>query len=316
LVVVLAATNRADVLDPALLRPGRFDRLVTVDAPDQVGRLRILELHARSTPLSPDADLHLLARRTPGFTGADLASVVNEAALLAVRDGRSQVGGDDLVAAVDRVRHGTGSRGRVLSDDDRRRIAVHEAAHAVVVAATGGEVDKVSVLARGDWLGGVRLRSEDSDAAVLSDSQLRTRLVRLLGGTVGERVVLGEGSTAGELDLQRATSLARDVVARYGLSDAVGPVRLLAPDADLHLGGAARLAPIGPGVLDGLDSEVRRTVEDAVARAKDLLLVHRRVVDALVGALVEAEHVEGAALAQLLAPITRPARTRRPAAAR
>ncbi|MEX2289574.1 MAG: AAA family ATPase [Mycobacteriales bacterium] len=305
-VVVMAATNRADVLDPALLRPGRFDRLVTVDAPDLAGRRRILELHARSIPLGPDADLGLLARRTPGFTGADLASVVNEAALLAVRDSRAEVRGDDLALAVDRVRHGTGSRGRVLSDDERRRIAVHEAAHAVVVTATGGDVDKVSVLARGDRLGGVRLRSEDADAAVLSAGQLRVRLVRLLGGTVGEHVVLGDGSTAGELDLQRATGLARDLIARYGLSDAVGPVRLLAPDADAYLGGGARLGPIGPSTVDVLDAAVRRTVEDAAAAAERLVGTYRRTLDALAAALVEAEHVEGQALAELLAPV-RPA---------
>ena len=310
-VVVMAATNRADILDPALLRPGRFDRLVTVDAPDQRGRERILALHAARTSLAPDADLAHLARRTPGFTGADLASVVNEAALLAVRDGRAQVRGDDLAEAVDRVRHGAGSRGRVLSDDERRRIAVHEAAHAVVVAATGGEVDKVSVLARGDRLGGVRLRSDDADTAVLSEQQLRTRLVRLLGGTVGERLVLGDGSTAGELDLQRATALARDLAARYGLSDAVGPVRLLAPDADVHLvdrsGGGARLAPVGTATLDALDAEVRRTVEEAAADAEDLLRASGEVLDALVARLLDAEHVEGAALAALLAPVADPA---------
>ncbi|HWH29980.1 MAG TPA: ATP-dependent metallopeptidase FtsH/Yme1/Tma family protein [Mycobacteriales bacterium] len=301
-VVVMAATNRADILDPALLRPGRFDRLVTIDAPDLAGRERILALHAARTSLAPDVDLGHLARRTPGFTGADLASVVNEAALLAVRDGRAQVRGDDLAAAVDRVRHGTGARGRVLTDDERHRIAVHEAAHAVVVAATGGDVDKISVLARGDRLGGVRLRSDDADAAVLSESQLRTRLVRLLGGTVGERLVLGDGSTASELDLQRATVLARDLVARYGLSEAIGPVRLLAPDADAHLGGGARLAPVGSATLDALDAEVRVTVEDAAADAEAVLRDRRDVLDALVARLVAAEHVEGAALRELLEP--------------
>jgi len=191
----------------------------------------------------------------------------------------------------------------VLSEAERHRIAVHEAAHAVVVTATGGEVDKVSVLARGDRLGGVRLRSDDADVAVLSAAQLHARLVRLLGGTVGERMVLGDGSTAGELDLQRATALARDVVARYGMSDAVGPVRLLAPDADAHLGGGARLAPVGPATLDALDAAVRAAVEDAAADAEDLVNAHRPVLDALVDALVDGEHVEGRALAELLTPV-------------
>jgi cell division protease FtsH len=305
-VVVMAATNRADVLDPALLRPGRFDRLVTVDAPDLAGRRRILELHGRRTSLSPEVDLDHLARRTPGFTGADLASVVNEAALLAVRDGRAVVRGDDLTAAVDRVRHGTGSRARVLSDGERQRIAVHEAAHAVVATATGAEVDKVSLLARGDRLGGVRLRSEDADAAVLSQGELLNRLARVLGGTAGERVLLGDTSTAGELDLQRATALARDLVARYGMSPAVGPVRLLAPDADAHLGGVARVAPAGPAVLDVLDAEVRRLVEEGLAGAERLVVERRGQVDALVLALLEAEHVEGAPLQELLSePVPR-----------
>jgi cell division protease FtsH len=312
-VVVMAATNRADVLDPALLRPGRFDRLVTVDAPDLAGRRRILELHGRRTSLSPEVDLDSLARRTPGFTGADLASVVNEAALLAVRDGRAVVRGDDLTAAVDRVRHGTGSRARVLSDSERQRIAVHEAAHAVVATATGGEVDKVSLFARGDRLGGVRLRSEDADTAVLSQRELLSRLVRVLGGTAGERVLLGDTSTAGELDLQRATGLARDLVARYGMSPAVGPVRLLAPDVDAHLGGVARVAPAGPGVLDVLDGEVRRLVEESLAGAERLVVERRAQVDALAAALLEAEHVEGAPLRELLRDPLPPAGYRRAA---
>jgi cell division protease FtsH len=299
-VVVMAATNRADVLDPALLRPGRFDRLVTVDAPDLAGRQRILELHGRGTPLAPDADLTLLARRTPGFTGADLASVVNEAALLAVRDGRGQVRGDDLAAAVDRVRHGTGSRGRVLSDEERHRIAVHEAAHAVVVTATGGEVEKVSVLARGDRLGGVRLRSADADAAVLSAAQLRVRLVRLLGGAVGERLLLGDGSTASELDLQRATGLARDLVARYGLSEAVGMVRLLGADADVHLGGTARLATVGTATSTPSTPRYGGPSRRRPPRPRTCCGPHRPALDALVEALVAAEHVEGAALADLI----------------
>ena len=299
-VVVLAATNRPDVLDPALLRPGRFDRIVTVEVPDLAGRQRILALHGRGKPFAPDADLQGMARRTTGFTGADLAGLVNEAALLAVRDGRHLLTAADLERAADRVRHGTGSRSQVLSSSERERISVHEAAHALVVSLTGGEVAKISVLARGDQLGSVRVRSEDADSVVLTAEQLQLRLVRLLSGSAGERLVLGGASTAGERDLERATTLARDLVARYGLSPALGPVRLLASDVDAHLGAASRLGPVGPATADTVDTEVRRLLEEAMAQAGVLLKKHRATLDQVAQALEADEQLSGPALAALL----------------
>jgi cell division protease FtsH len=227
-IVVVGATNRPDILDPALMRPGRFDRHITIDRPDLEGRAHILRIHARGKPLSANVSLDEVARRTPGFTGADLANVMNESVLLAIRENRREVTVSDINEAVQRVLSGPKRRGRLLSDDERRRLAVHEAGHATYVAAHGdpSSLHRISILSRGAVGGTTQVAADD--AAVLSRDDLATRLAGLVSGLAAERLVLGSGSTAGEPDIARASALARDMVARYGLSERIGPVRLLA----------------------------------------------------------------------------------------
>jgi cell division protease FtsH len=301
-IVVMGATNRPDILDPALLRPGRFDRQVTIERPDLDGRARILELHAHGKPLSYDVDLGYLARRTPGFSGADLANVVNEAALLAVRAGRTEIGTGELEEAVARTLTGTVRKGRVLTEEERKRAAYHEAGHVVAAAATGtvGEVHRVSILARGHTLGTASIRA-DSESALLTLSQLTDRLVVHVAGAAAEELVLGEASTGSERDFQQATALARDIVARYGLSPAVGRMRLLAKDVDAFLDGDVPLEAISGVAHQRLEEEMSRLLADAEAEAHRLLGAHRESLDALANRLETEETIEGPELDAMLA---------------
>jgi cell division protease FtsH len=304
-IVVMGATNRPDILDPALLRPGRFDRHVTIDQPDIVGRERILAIHAAGTPIASDVDLGLIARRTPGFTGADLANVVNEAALLTVRDGGRQLGTDAFNEAIQRVLSGPQRRGRFLRESERRRIATHEAGHAILAAASGepDAAQRVSIVARGRGLGSVHL-GRDRDALVLTRGQLHAQLTAALAGRAAEELVLGEPSTGSEADLERATTLASDLVTRYGMSEQLGRVRLAATDANGFLGGGSDLLPLAPPTHEQVDREVRRLVEEAFQRAVRVLSQHRAVLDTLVQRLLEDETVEGEALAIVLTGVT------------
>jgi cell division protease FtsH len=303
-IVVMGATNRPDILDPALLRPGRFDRHVTIDQPDVVGRERILAIHAASAPIAPEVDLELIARRTPGFTGADLANVVNEAALLTVRDGGRELGTEAFDEAVQRVRSGPQRRGRFLRASERRRIATHEAGHAVLAAASGGPdaAQRVSIVARGRGLGSVQLGS-DRDALVLTRGQLHAQLTATLAGRAAEELVLGEPSTGSEADLERATALARDLVTRYGMSEQLGRVRLAVSDAHGYLDAATELLPLATSTHEQVDGEVRRLVEEAFERAVRVLARHRSCLDTLIDRLLEQETVEGDALATLLSGV-------------
>jgi cell division protease FtsH len=301
--VVMGATNRPDILDPAVLRPGRFDRHITVDQPDHDGRQRILALHARGKPIGGDVDFDGLARRTPGFTGADLANVLNEAALLTVRERREAIGNDLLDEAVQRVLHGPRRRGRVLSEEERHRAAVHESGHAVVAAALGlrDEIHRVSILARGRGLGLTSVRLE-SDAVLHTPSDLAAQLVVSFGGLAAEEVVLGESSTGAEQDIEHATHLARQLVGRYGMSERLGRVRLLASEADEYLGITAGLAAMSEHTHEEFDAEVRRLLDDAEDQARATVEKHRQVLDGLVGRLLERETLEGEALSDALAP--------------
>ncbi|HWC36764.1 MAG TPA: ATP-dependent zinc metalloprotease FtsH [Mycobacteriales bacterium] len=305
-IVVVGATNRPDILDPALLRPGRFDRHITIDRPDVEGRAHILRIHARGKPLASDVSLDDVAHRTPGFTGADLANVMNESVLLAIRDGRDQVSGDDVNEAVQRVLHGPKRRGRLLNEDERRRLAVHEAGHATYIAAHGdpASLHRISILTRGAVGGTTQVAADD--AAVLSRDDLATRLAGLVSGLAAERLVLGSGSTAAEPDIARASALARDMVARYGLSDRIGPVRLLAPSGAGFLDEETPLAEVSPQQQEALDAEVRRLVDTAVASATDVLRKHRAGFDTLVQELLDHETLDGETLATALARITTP----------
>jgi cell division protease FtsH len=302
-IVIIAATNRPDILDPALLRPGRFDRHVTVDQPDAAGRERILALHAAGKPMGAGVDLGAIARRTPGFTGADLANVVNEAALLTVRGQRARIEADLLEEAVERVLHGPQRRGRVLTDAERRRAAIHEAGHAITAAAEGHleDLHKISILARGR---GVGLTSRRADDAVLhTRDDLLGELAVALGGLAAEEHVLGQPSTGAEQDLEHATILARAIVGRYGMSEELGRVRLLAHDADEFLDATIGLADISDATHERFDEEVRRLLDEAEARARETVAAHPAVMESLVDTLLDREAVEGAALHGVLAGV-------------
>ena len=294
-IVVIGATNRADVLDEALLRPGRFDRQVSVDPPDVGGRAAILAVHARGKPLAPDADLGLLARRTAGFTGADLANLINEAALLAARERLPEIGMGQLEAAVDRVLAGPERRGRLLSLEERRTIAYHEMGHALVLTALPGTdpVRRVSIVGRGRSLGWT-LTVPDSDRALGSKSQLRNRLAGLLGGRVAEELVLGQDdiTTGGADDLLKATQLARQMVTELGMSG-LG-VRVVQ-------GGDAGLAPLHSDDLGRrVDAEVDRLLDEALGRARTILGARRDLLDELAARLLEVETMTGAELAEVI----------------
>ena len=305
--VVMGATNRPDILDPAIVRPGRFDRHVTVEQPDHEGRRRILELHARKKPMAGDVDFDGLAKATPGFTGADLANVINEAALLTVRGQRREIENDLLSEAVQRVLHGPQRRGRVLSPAERRRAAVHESGHAVVAAAVGrGEdIHRLSILSRGRGLGLTSVRL-DSDAVLFTQEDLVNQLVVSFGGVAAEELGLGSSSTGAEQDFEHATWLAREIAGRYGMSEKLGRMRILAHDADEFLGATLGLNQMSQRLHEDFDDEVRRLLDEAEARAKAIVAHNRSVLEDLVGTLLERETLEGEALATALVPVTQP----------
>jgi cell division protease FtsH len=314
-IVVIAATNRPDILDPALMRPGRFDRHITVERPDAVGRERILTIHAGDKPLAADVDLAKLADRCPGFTGADLASVVNEAALLTIRQQGSLIHQKELEEAVVRVLEGPQRRGRVLTPEERRRAAYHEIGHVVVAAALGRHEDihRVTVLSRGRTVAAATFG--DSEATLLTRSSLHNQLVATLGGIAAEELVLGEGSTGAEQDLEHATDLARDMVTRYGMSDAVGPLRLQVKAGEGYLGDDRQLVELSDATQREVEGAIRTMVESARAEATAVLVAHRKELDSLAARLDAEETLEGdvlqAALAPLMAAISKPAPARR-----
>jgi cell division protease FtsH len=311
-IVVIGATNRPDILDPALMRPGRFDRHVILEPPDAEGRHRILQIHAAGKPLASDVDLWRLAARTPGFTGADLANVINDAALLAIRRSRLQIGVTELNEAVERVVAGPQRRGQLLTDDERRRAAVHETGHVVVAASAGraGEIHRLSVLARNRNLAATTFA--EREAALLSSTELLQQLDMTVAGVAAERVVYGEMSTGGEDDLERSSTLARDMVARYGMSETLGPVRLLAPASGGFLGDETPLADLSTATLREVEEEVRRLVDSAIGRAEALCSEHRTHLDRIASELVELEILEEGDLDDSLAPLLAALQRRRP----
>jgi cell division protease FtsH len=296
-IVVIGATNRPDILDPALRRPGRFDRHITIERPDAEGRERILRIHARGKPFAPDVDWNDVAERTPGFTGADLANVANEAALLTIRDLRSEITVADIEEAIRRVLEGPKRRGHLMTELERRRAAYHESAH-VVVALSHDEpqsVQRVSILTRGKVIATTELRAEEEEL-LLTESQLRARLAIKLAGAAAERLVFGEISTGVENDLEEATALARDMVARFGMTEEVGMARLFGPDSSAFLGDETPLADISSDTKAAADAAIRRLITEAETEARVLLEHHRHALDGFAATLAEAETLEGAAL--------------------
>ncbi|MGH9177976.1 MAG: ATP-dependent zinc metalloprotease FtsH, partial [Acidimicrobiales bacterium] len=303
-IVVMGATNRPDILDPALLRPGRFDRHVTLEPPDVHGRQAILELHARNKPMADDADFGHLARRTPGFTGADLANVINEAALLALRQGKgARIAAAQLAEAVQRVLHGPQRRGRLMTAEERTRLAFHEAGHAVVAAALGrrANVHRVSIVARGRGLGHTAV-AEDAERVLLTKSELEAHLAVAMAGVAAEELVFGEASTTAQDDVARATDLAREMAGRYGMAPGVGRLRLLRVD-DGFLGEPATLDPISGHLQQGFDQEVVAMIERAEQQAGEILDHHRDALDQMATGLEAEETLEGLALDGLLAAV-------------
>jgi cell division protease FtsH len=311
-VIVIGATNRPDILDPALLRPGRFDRKITIDYPDLRGREAILKLHAAHKPLGRDVDLALVARRTPGFSGADLANVLNEAALLAVRGGHPAVAMAHVAEAVERVLAGPRTTAHRLSDEELQRIAYHEAGHALVAARHRGtaKVDKVTVTARGRHVGHLEVLQRD-DRVVVARRDLLEELEIAMAGVAAEQLVFAEPSTASEGDLERATTLARNVVARYGMSDEVGRVQLVQREEEVFLGRDYLAGEhVAPSSLEAVDAAVRRLLDDAEEAGRAILVHARSQLDDLALALLQREVLEGEELQDLLTVAPPPTRRR------
>ncbi len=301
-VVVLAATNRPDILDSALLRPGRFDRRVSIDRPDVRGREGILAVHARGKPFEASVDLGLVARRTAGFSGADLANVVNESALLAARRNRTVIGSAELSEAIERQVAGPERRSRILSGEDRYRIAFHEAGHAVASTAlsAANPVTKVSIIARGHG-GGFTWWAMDGDQATVTRSQLHNRVVALLAGRSAEMLVLGEASSGATSDLEGAVSLARRMVSVLGMSDRLGPFSVAVAANGSVVDGVGNT--YSERIASEIDAEVQAILGEAHDRATEVLGIHRASLDALAQALMESESLEGDRLAELLRPV-------------
>jgi cell division protease FtsH len=305
-IVVLAATNRPDVLDPALLRPGRFDRQVTVDVPDVHGRLEILSLHTGSRPLAPGTSLEEIAKLTPGFSGAELANVINEAGLLTVREGRAEMDQATLEEAIDRVVAGPARKSHVLSAEERWVIAIHEASHAVVTRSIGQTVSaqKLSIVARGRQLGTAASMLTDRDAVVMQEPDMHRHLIAILAGFAGERIEFGVVSTGVHDDLHTATGLARSMVASYGMSRELGPVTIGEKEGEVFLGASLQeLGSVGPATLELIDREVERIVGDAVDRAEEVLRRNWSAVYETANALIDQETLSGVALDAVLSTV-------------
>jgi cell division protease FtsH len=305
-VVVLAATNRPDVLDPALLRPGRFDRQIVIHPPDQKGRVEILKVHTRNVPLAQDVDLEQLASSTPGMTGADLANLVNEAALLAARRREDAVSQRDLTDALEKVQLGT-ARNVVIPEEQRRRTAYHEAGHALLGMLQPGAdpVRKVSIIPRGRALG-VTLSTPESDRYGYDVNYLRGRIVGALGGMAAEQEVFNIVTTGAESDLEMVTRIARSMVGRWGMSERIGTLSVLPAEGD------PRMAGISDGLLNAVDEEVRRITDECYAEARRLLTENREKLDAIVTQLLVHESLNEPEI-YAAAGIARPAVTPLPA---
>ncbi|MEN8196405.1 MAG: AAA family ATPase, partial [Pseudomonadota bacterium] len=303
-VILIAATNRPDVLDPALLRPGRFDRQVVVPNPDILGREKILKVHLRKVPLAPDVNAKTIARGTPGFSGADLANLVNEAALLAARKNRRVVAMLDLEDAKDKVMMGSERRSMVMSDEEKKLTAYHEAGHAIVGLhmPKHDPLHKVTIIPRGRALG-VTMNLPEKDRLGWSILELKSRLASMYGGRVAEELTFGpENVTTGAgNDIQRATSMARAMVTEYGMSEKLGPLRYEDNEEEIFLGhSVAQRKNVSEATAKLIDEEVRAIVDEAEATARKILTEHADDLHAVAGALLEYETLGGDDVAALL----------------
>jgi cell division protease FtsH len=302
-VIIMGATNRPEVLDPALLRPGRFDRQVLVDKPDIKGREEILRIHAKGVKVSPDVDLKIIAARTAGFAGADLANLVNEAALLAARGDKTAVGPKDFESAIDRLIAGLEKK-RVMSTKERRIVAYHESGHAIIATVLPNldPVHKISIVQRGFGALGYTMQLPLEDRYLMTRSDLLNQLAVLLGGRTAEEIALGEISTGAQNDLQRATDIARAMVTEFGMSDAVGTVNYegnrRARFLDMPM--PQERGMYGDETAQLIDAEIKRIVSEAHETARTLLIENRAKLETVTLRLLEVEVMEGEELRQLL----------------
>jgi cell division protease FtsH len=304
-IIIIAATNRPDVLDPALLRPGRFDRQVVVPRPDIDGREQILAVHMKKVPLAPDVDPRVIARGTPGFSGADLANLVNEAALLAARKGKRLVAMHEFEEAKDKVMMGSERKSMVMTEDEKRMTAYHEAGHAIVALheAASDPIHKATIIPRGRALGMV-MRLPERDSYSYHRDKMYANLAVAMGGRVAEEVIFGydKVSSGASSDIQYATQLARDMVTRWGMSDALGPLQYAEPDEEVFLGYSMnRARQMSNETAQAIDKEIRKIVEDGYTRAKTLLDENRQELETLAKALLEFETLSGDEIKKLIA---------------
>lgn len=305
-VIVLAATNRPEVLDQALLRPGRFDRQVLVDRPDLNGRLSILGIHAKEVKLGKDVDLKATATRTPGFAGADLANLVNEAALLAARNGRTEVAQEDFAEAIERVVAGLEKKSRVLNEKEKKIVAYHEVGHAMVGEVMPGtsRVEKISIIPRGMAALGYTLQLPTEDRFLLSEAELLGQITTLLGGRSAEEVVFDSITTGASNDLQRATDLAERMVTTYGMSKVLGPLAYQQGQQNQFLGDSANpRRQVSAQTAEAIDQEVKAIVETSHDQAVAILTENRELLESITLKLLETEVIEGAALHELLSQV-------------
>jgi cell division protease FtsH len=301
-VIIMAATNRPEILDPALLRAGRFDRQVALGNPDLLGREQILRIHTRKITLSPDFDLGRAARVTAGFSGADLANVVNEGALLAARRNADAVSFADFEAAMERVVAGLEKRSRVMNEHERRAVACHECGHALIAQLVphGDPVSKVSIVPRSRGALGYTLQMPAEDRYLLTVEELEDRLAVMLAGRAAEKIVFGTISTGASDDIQRATDLARRMVTEFGMSEKLGSVRYAGHQLQ-YLGGAlADMSQLSPHTRDAIDSEIQRIIDAQFERATRLLTEHRAALDSLTADLLKSETLDGGVVRQAL----------------
>jgi len=304
-IIIIAATNRPDVLDPALLRPGRFDRQVVVPRPDIEGRVKILQVHMKKVPLAPDVDARTIARGTPGFSGADLANLVNEAALMAARKGKRLVAMQEFEEAKDKVMMGAERRSMVMTDDEKRMTAYHEAGHAIVSLhePASDPIHKATIIPRGRALGMV-MRLPERDSYSYHRDKMYANLAVSMGGRVAEEIIFGydKVSSGASGDIQYATGLARDMITKWGMSDALGPVEYSQPEGESFLGySASQPRHMSNETQQLIDREIKATVEGGLTRARDVLTEHLDQLHTLAGALLEYETLSGEEIKKLLA---------------
>ncbi|MCJ9710037.1 AAA family ATPase, partial [Bordetella hinzii] len=293
-VIVIAATNRPDVLDPALLRPGRFDRQVVVPLPDIRGREQILKVHMRKVPLSPNVDATILARGTPGFSGADLANLVNEAALFAARRNGRTVDMSDFEKAKDKIIMGAERRSIVMPEEERRNTAYHESGHAIVarMLPKTDPVHKVTIIPRGRALG-VTMQLPESDRYSMDKDRLLNTIAVLFGGRIAEEVFMNQMTTGASNDFERATAIARDIVTRYGMTDELGPMVYAENEGEVFLGrSVTKTTHVSEATMQKVDNEIRRIIDEQYGVARKILEDNRDKVEAMTRALLEWETID------------------------